>query len=250
MSLREILAEISDISKEIGASKIYICGGTPRDKYMNNLKNVSDIDLTTGDETIHHIAKEVSIRMADRYHLFKKMDDGHSKMILNGISFDFSSNFITPGIDGFLKQIGINNPTKLQKEMFSRDFTCNAMLLDLDLVTIIDPTGMGKKDISRKILKTCLNPSVTLGSDNKRIIRSIYLSAKLSFDLDDSVKDWIKKNPKLILSPGPNYVLKKLREAMSYNKEKVFQIFDELGLWKVIPMTDSLIEKLTEEVAK
>ena len=95
-----------------------------------------------------------------------------------------SSNFNTPNITELLVKQGIKEPTDLQREMYSRDFTCNALLLDLDLKTVIDPTKQGVKDIHAKVIRTCLAPEITLTANKNRVVRAIYLAAKLDFDLD------------------------------------------------------------------
>ena len=55
MKLRELLDQIKKEQEAVKASVPVICGGTPRDKYIGNLKNIIDIDITTGDKTISKI---------------------------------------------------------------------------------------------------------------------------------------------------------------------------------------------------
>ena len=81
MNLGDILNEINKISQDIGASKVFLFGGTPRDKYMNKVEEVTDIDLTTGDDTIHYIAKEASIKLRGPNTHYKEMEDGHSQLL-------------------------------------------------------------------------------------------------------------------------------------------------------------------------
>ena len=41
------------------------------------------------------------------------------------------------GIDELLIRFGITKPTDMQRELFSRDFTCNALLLSFDLIKYV-----------------------------------------------------------------------------------------------------------------
>src|SRR5574338_707826 len=124
MKLRELLSQLKDVQNKIGASDPYICGGTPRDKYMGRLDNVADIDLTTGDKTIDYLSQEFAIILRRKYNVTRKtMDDGHSTIFIGNLKIDFSSNFVVNNIDAHLSKEGIVEPTDMQREMFSRDFT-------------------------------------------------------------------------------------------------------------------------------
>lgn len=250
MELGELLTTIEQVAQSIGTSTPYICGGTPRDKYMDRVEAVSDIDLTTGDKTIQHLAKEVSIKLRGPNTSFKTMPDGHSKLTIDGISVDFSSNFIMPGMDPLLTNNGLENPTEMQKELYSRDFTCNALLMSLDLKNLSDPIGLGMQDINNKIIRTCVPARLTLGHDNKRVVRVIYMAAKLGFDVDPEIKEWIKANPETISTPSNGYVIKKLKQAFGYNEQITLSLLDELGLWQHLPPSDELTKYISQDVRR
>src|SRR5271170_2314735 len=157
MKLRDILALMYKIHTDRGVSLPYICGGTPRDKLLKLLKNeVSDLDITTGDKTVHNLATEFALDLKKNYTIkSKQMDDGHTSVFIGDFKVDFSSNFVVPHVDEFLNHKGVKNPTDMQREMFSRDFTCNSLLMTLDLKKIKDPTKLGLEDIKKKVLRTC-----------------------------------------------------------------------------------------------
>ena len=240
MKLSELLNEIANLAKEKGITTPFICGGAPRDKLMGKLDAIADVDITTGDASIHNLAKEVSIKFASPNTGYKVLPDGHAQVTISGFKLDFSSNFIVPGIDKMLSGAGFKNPTDMHRELYSRDFTCNALLMSLDLHTIKDPLGLGIEDIKAKKLRTCLPAAITLGYDNKRIIRVIYLAAKLGFDVDDEIISWIKKNPTAITNSSDGYLKKKLASAIKYNKAKTVELLDLLGLWHFIPVVNEL----------
>jgi tRNA nucleotidyltransferase/poly(A) polymerase len=128
----------------------------------------------------------------------------------------------------------------MQCELYSRDFTCNALLLSLDLKNILDPTGLGLNDIQKKTIRTCLPAAITLGIDNKRIVRIIYLAAKLNFNIDEEIIKWIKTNPNAINNCKKKYLTGKLQKAVDSNLEKTVQVIDQLGLWNTIPTIPAL----------
>ena len=168
--------------QEIDASPPYICGGTPRDKRMGKLENIADLDITTGDKTVDYLSQEFAIKLRKNYNVTRKtMEDGHSTVFVGSLKMDFSSNFMVPGIDQILRKMGITNPSNMQREMFSRDFTCNSLLMTLDLNKIIDPIKRGFQDINERKIKTCLAPEITLTSNRNRVVRAIYLGLQVRF---------------------------------------------------------------------
>jgi tRNA nucleotidyltransferase/poly(A) polymerase len=234
MDLKEILSTISNIAEQQGTTA-FICGGVPRDKVLNKPNSIEDIDITTGDNKVHYLAKEVSIKLKGPTTSYKLLDDGHAQVFVDKLKLDFSSNFNIPKVKPLLIKAGLKNPTDMQAELYSRDFTCNALLMSLDLKTITDPTGLSLQDIKAKTLRTCLPASITLGYDNKRIVRVLYLSSKLGFSVDKEIVNWIKKNPQLIKNCSTQYLTKKLLKAISYDKSNTVKLLDEMGLWKYIP---------------
>lgn len=239
MTLKELLSLIAELSKRKGISTPFICGGTPRDKLLNRLDKLVDLDITTGDNSIHLLGQELSKAIPNSN--YKVMPDGHSQITIDKFKVDLSSNFRVPGIKMMLYKAGIKNPTEMQCEIYSRDFTCNALLLSLDLKNILDPTGLGTKDIQKKIIRTCLPAQLTLGSQHKRIVRVVYLAAKLGFEVDPEIINWVKRNPQFFGDAKPKYLSDKLQKALDSDKEKTVQLLDQMGVWKFIPPMPDLL---------
>lgn len=249
MKLRELLTQIKQVENEIKSSPVYICGGAARDRYMGKLDKINDLDLTNGDKTIDLVSIRLFNLLKSKYKVNRHvMPDGHSSIFMGNLKIDFSSNYNAPDIERILKSKNISNPTNLQKETYSRDFTCNALLMDFNLNTLMDPTRRGFKDIQEKKIRTCLPPEVTLQNNNKRIIRSIYLACKLNFDVDESIISFVKNNPK-IFSPEtstiisdklvyPKYFTHFLNKAFDADPEKAAYLLGAMNLWQFIPVTE------------
>ena len=232
---------MEDIHKRLGTSKPFIVGGAPRDKLLNKLDKIEDLDITTGDDSVDFLAKELSIELGKTYNVQTKvMNDGHSSIFAGNLKVDFSSNFNVPNIDAILIKMGMQKPTSMQKELFSRDFTCNALLMDLNLETIIDPTHFGFEDIKKRIIKTCLTPEITLTSNKNRVVRAIYLAAKLDFNVAPNIIEWVKANPDSIRISSPSSLTEKLNKAVAYNPEITVKLLDQMDLWDHIPITENL----------
>jgi tRNA nucleotidyltransferase (CCA-adding enzyme) len=229
------------IAKQKGYAKPYICGGLPRDKVLNRIERVVDLDLTTGNKDIHSLAQDTAniLKLP-----LKVLPDTHSQLHIPDLDLkiDFSSNFVIPIINQIFNKNNFHPKSPMYYELYSRDFTCNTLLLGLDLKTILDPTGLGLLDIKNKLIKTCLPAPITLGYDNKRIVRAIYLASKLNFNIDQEILNFVKKYPHLIANCKEKYLSKKLKQSFQYNREKTSQFLTQLNLWKYIPTTPELIE--------
>ncbi len=234
MELVELLDFISLVADKKGMSKPYIVGGVPRDRILKRFNDFSDIDITTGDETIHALAREVAARLKSPTTNYVIMPDGHAKVYVGDFKVDFSSNFKVPGIKEKLEKAGIKNVDSMIEELYSRDFTCNAMLMSMDLKTVYDPMGKSVKDINDGVINTCLDPSLTLGYDNKRIARALYFSSKLGFDIGEKVAGWISDNKEIITKIKPLYFVEKVREAFEYDSEKTVDNIEKMGLWTFV----------------
>lgn len=241
MKLKNLLQLINQIVEKNDLSKVQIVGGIPRDKVLGILDRINDLDLTSGDKSIEFLSKNLAVVLGKTYSIhYKTMTDGHSSIFAGDLKIDFSSNFNVPNIDNILNEMGISSPTDMQKEIFSRDFTCNTLLMDLDLKTITDPTGRGLQDIKEKKIRTCLKPEITLSSNKNRVVRAIYLAAKLGFDIDEEVIKWIKENPDSIRIASASTLTEKLNEAFDYDAEKSARLITEMGLWDHIPITEKI----------
>jgi tRNA nucleotidyltransferase/poly(A) polymerase len=243
MKLRDLLNLLQNVANEHHISQPWIVGGIPRDRVLGIIKNeIPDLDICTGDKFVKNLAQEFSLTLGKQVSIeTKTMNDGHISVFVGDFKVDFSSFYLTTNIDQILSKMGIKNPTSMQQELFSRDFTCNTLLMDLSLKTIKDPTHRGIDDINKKILKTCLEPSITLTSSNNRIMRVIYLSSKLDFDVDPNIIKFISEHKDLVKTSSENYIKKNIDRAMKYNSERALYIINKTKLWDVLPISDSLI---------
>lgn len=241
MKLKELLKILETTAQESGTSIPYICGGVPRDKVLKRLDRIEDLDLTTGDRSVGFLAKDFQRILSSKYKVQTKVgNDGHISIFAGKLKLDFSSNFIVPGIETYLFKRGIKKPTEMEKELFSRDFTCNSLLMTLNLKEVLDPTKQGFEDIKNKVIRTCLSPEVTLTSNKNRVVRAIYLAVKLDFELDPELAAWIKAHPESIKFASEKALVEKLNKAMEYNPEKTVNYLTKLNLWDYIPITEKL----------
>jgi tRNA nucleotidyltransferase (CCA-adding enzyme) len=106
---------------------------------------------------------------------------------------------------------------------------------------ITDPTGLAIDDIKNRMIKTPLPPRVTLHDDPKRVVRSIYLAAKLGFEVENDIIFWVKNNHNLIKEKVSNgYARNKLSAAAKSDMEKTIKLMNEMELWEVLEIPREL----------
>jgi len=82
--------------------------------------------------------------------------------------------------------------TSLEEDLKRRDFTVNAIALNVSGETI-DPYG-GREDLERKLIKAVGEPRERFAEDALRMLRAIRLSAQLNFALDERTAAAIQEN--------------------------------------------------------
>ena len=74
-------------------------------------------------------------------------------------------------------------PATLEEDVRRRDFTVNALLMDLD-GRVVDVLGRGLRDLEARVLRTPLDPDATFADDPLRMLRAARFAAQLGFDVD------------------------------------------------------------------
>ena len=241
MRLNELLLRLDKLSKENNISEPYIVGGLPRDKAFNVPTNVKDIDITTGDAGSFSLAMLSSKEWPDAH--FKSYEDGHSSLGFKNIRIDFSNNFKIPNIS---KEVG-KELSKLEEELYSRDFTINTLLQPMDLEKKpLDLTKMAFYDIENKILRSPTNPELTIGYDPRRILRAIKLSIKFNLTIEKELGSAIIKYRGNIKDVALNYIKKQMNQMLKINSEKTIHLLSEYKLLPIIPLS----KLMTLEIAK
>lgn len=239
MKLNELLSELKEIAEKNNLSTPYIVGGFPRDILFGESVNINDIDITTGDSGALALGMYAAERWPDAsYNIF---EDAHSSLDFKNIKIDFSNNFHIPGITDYLEKSNINNPSELEKEIYSRDFTINTLLQPLDLDSdIIDITKYGKRDVENKILRTPIDPELTIGHDPKRIIRALKLVVKYDLNISKDLHDVLLKYRGGVSDIGESYIKKNVNRMLEINPKRTIKLLYRYKLLSIIPLSQMM----------
>ena len=126
-------------------------------------------------------------------------------------------------------------PASLEEDLRRRDFTINALLMDLD-GHIEDPLG-GRSDLEAKLLRTPADPLRTFADDPLRMLRAIRFAAELGFSLDPSLLPAMRELKARLAPPviSIERIADELRKILASPRPKLgLELLDEAGLLEVI----------------
>lgn len=246
--LKKIFSELHALSRFYMIDPPYMVGGVVRDQIIYGSAKVgkgamSDLDITTNDSDSLRLA----ILFASRNNFtFRIFDDRHVTVFCDNFNLDFSSNFISKNAVDFLKSEQCTEflcpafPDIKDKvlEVYSRDFTINALHQNIITGEIVDILGRSMDDVNNKVIRTILPPEITIMDDPRRIFRAVKFASKFGFKIDENIKKFVKENKTDIswdlVKEG--YVSSQIALAMSHNPKLTVDYLREMDILGTIPM--------------
>lgn len=219
MEIKKIIS-ILNIIKRCGY-EAYLVGGSARDFIYG--RDFTDIDIATNCP-LDVISSKFGIE-DDKGKAF-----GSIKIKYANIIAEITRFRIETYEDGntFPKVSFVN---KAEDDVKRRDFTVNAIYLDVDKNKVIDPTD-GMHDLYNHLLKFIGDPKTRIKEDPTRIIRGLRIAYKLNLDIDKETDDAFKEN------------IKELdRLSSSRYKKEMTLMYNDLGINK----TKKIIEEYKME---
>ena len=163
----------------------YYVGGHVRDELLG--KSSFDIDITTNAPY-----DEIVSIMSKYYQDINKVGKTFGVLIVDGIEI---AQFRSKVYNKYSKP-DVVFTSSIKVDSSRRDFTVNAIYKDKD-GKIVDPQG-GIKDIIKKKVRAVGNPDIRFEEDPSRLLRALYLAAKLDFEIDKLTSVSIRNNVYLL----------------------------------------------------
>lgn len=177
MSVSFMLPPLIDKIKDVlpPEQEVYLVGGAVRDLLMSRLS--PDLDFALPSSGISLARTVANALQADFMVLDDERDTG--RVILTHEDGTFT----------YLDFATYRGAT-LQDDLRDRDFTINAIALNLRDLTIIDPLN-GASDIRAKVIRAC-SPTA-MSNDPVRVLRGVRLAAALGFTIDKGTRELMKQ---------------------------------------------------------
>jgi len=160
--------------------ELALVGGPVRDAFLGSVSH--DLDFTTSahpDETERLLAT-----WGDA-----KWDVGKDFGTIGARKGDVVvevTTYRTESYDPDSRKPTVEYGDTLEGDLSRRDFTVNAMAVQLPALTFVDPFG-GLEDLHAGVLRTPADPEQSFDDDPLRIMRAVRFSAQLGFDVDPDV---------------------------------------------------------------
>lgn len=216
---KSVLKPIYNFAK-LKKVKLYLVGGALRDLILKRRKDNPDFDFCLKKGALN-FGRRLAAQLKTAFVLLDE-EHGACRLVkrMEGklYTFDFTD---------------FRAPT-LEKDLSHRDFTINAMALELgdvfagkDLNTLIIDPYCGKADLERKIIKVVGQKSFK--EDPLRILRAFSFSCMLNFTLDKETLRLAKKGKSLIIAVSTERI-----------REELFKIFESSSAYQSLVVLDKL----------
>lgn len=82
----------------------------------------------------------------------------------------------------------------LQEDVLRRDFTVNSLLQRISDGQIIDLSGKGRSDLSKRLIRATSRPEIIFAEDPLRLLRAVRFAVELDFEIEPVTLDFIKNH--------------------------------------------------------
>lgn len=172
---------------------IYLVGGAVRDYLLGKTTCDKDILVNNAESFAKEFAKKNNATF---------------------ITLDSENKIYRVVLKDKINYLDITEPIEgsLEKDLRRRDFTINAIAINLKTDEIVDINN-GQEDISNRVIRSISEDNLV--DDPLRILRAFRFSATLGFEIEQGTLEQIKRHKNLILNPA--------KERVNYEILKLFQ---------------------------
>jgi poly(A) polymerase len=207
--------------------KAYLVGGFVRDWLVG--RDTTDLDIAVSGDSLA-IAQEAA-ELVDGTYVMLDEENKVGRIVVAG--------------DEQSWQIDITSfAGNIDRDLLRRDFTVNAMALDLEAfvagdVKLLDPAG-GEEDLKKGLLRQVSD--MVFHRDPSRLMRAVRLARELNLEIEPITEDTIRHNCKLVRKVASEKVREELLKILSLPYAgNSLRYLDDFGLLcKIIPELESL----------
>lgn len=206
LAANPVVATLATAFAEAGFD-LAVVGGPVRDALLG--RETHDLDFTTNarPDDILAIVKPISSTQWDIGRAF-----GTIGARVQGEQVEITT-YRADSYDGVTRKPVVEFGDTIDGDLLRRDFTVNAMALQVPAVKLIDPTS-GVEDLVSGILRTPIDPEISFGDDPLRMLRAARFSAQLDFAIEDATFAAIEKLRQTLTIVSPERVQGELVRLM------------------------------------
>jgi len=179
IKIHPALKEIASIFKGNG-KQVYLVGGAVRDMLRGKKVNDWDIATDAAPEEVTAIIKTANGKVFPT-----GIKHGTVTVIYKKYSAEVTTFRTESGYSDGRRPDKIEYASTIEEDLSRRDFTMNAIALQLPKGEIVDPSD-GAKDIEAKIIRCVGNAAERFNEDGLRPLRAVRFAAQLGFEIEEN----------------------------------------------------------------
>ena len=235
-------SDILQLAGELGAKygqEVYVVGGYVRDLFLErDIKEIDFMVVGDGIKFARSLADKLKVENIVPFQRFSTARIPYKKIPLEVASAR------TESYDDSSRKPNKIQYTDLKGDLLRRDFTINAMAIDLHpkrFGNLSDPFK-GILDLQTKQLVTPLDPDKTFSDDPLRMMRAAYFSAKLDMRVDSKLKESMNRQAERIKIVSWERITTEFLKILSTSKPSIgLKLLQNTGLMKhVFPEIDAM----------
>ena len=204
--------------------ELYLVGGCVRDYLMN--KEPHDYDMCTSalpTETIETLTANGIAYTA------KGIAFGTVVAIIDGKEYEITTYREDMAYEDKRHPDGVSYVRDINSDLGRRDFTINAMAMNITTGEVVDPYD-GKKDLENKVIRSVRDPYLRFDEDGLRILRAMRFAVKFGFSIEEETKKAMHENVMDLEFVSKERVTEEFRKTLTLNKpiSSIFMEFNDI----------------------
>lgn len=236
-NLPTVFTEALPILKKINQAgyEAYFVGGSVRDLLLD--RHIHDVDIATS-------AYPMEIK-----HIFNKTIDtgikhGTVTILYNGNSYEITTFRTESGYQDYRRPDHVTFVQNLSEDLKRRDFTINALAMDVEGNIIDHFDGIG--DLKRHVIKAVGVAENRFHEDALRMMRAVRFMSQLEFNLEEKTYQAVKDNHSLLSKISVERIRDEfVKMGIAEGSKRAFQVFLDTDLSEEVPCFKGKKESLS-----
>lgn len=226
-NLPEVFTAALPVLKKINEAgyETYFVGGSVRDLLLK--RHIHDVDIAT------------SAYPAEIKQIFEKTIDtgikhGTVTVLYGGESYEITTFRTESGYQDFRRPDHVTFVQNLSEDLKRRDFTINALAMNVDGDIVDHFDGLG--DLDKRLIRAVGKAENRFHEDALRMMRAVRFMSQLQFTLEPETEQAISDNHELLSKISVERIRDEfVKMGIAPGSQKAFQIFLDTGLSEEVP---------------
>ena len=226
-NLPEVFTAALPVLKKINEAgyEAYFVGGSVRDLLLK--RHIHDVDIAT------------SAYPAEIKQIFEKTIDtgikhGTVTVLYGGESYEITTFRTESGYQDFRRPDHVTFVQNLSEDLKRRDFTINAVAMNVDGNIVDHFDGLG--DLDKRLIRAVGKAENRFHEDALRMMRAVRFMSQLQFTLEPETEQAISDNHELLSKISVERIRDEfVKMGIAPGSQKAFQIFLDTGLSEEVP---------------